>query len=209
MKKGDFVKIDFTGKVADTGEVFDLTSEEEARKEGIFNEKQTYGPTLVIVGSGMVIPGLEEKLLEMNVGEEKEFDIEPSRAFGPRSPKLMKIMSLGKFLEKKINPVPGLFVDIDGMQARVKSVSGGRVMVDFNHPLAGKRLHYRLKLVSQVTEPLEKVKSMLDYYGIKAEPSIKEGILTIKAEKELPKPVHQLLEKSIKEWVKEVREIKF
>ena len=209
MEKGDFVRIEFTGKVADTGEIFDLTSEEEAKKAGIYNEKQKYGPQLIIIGAGMAIPGVEDQLLKMKQGEEREFDVEPSRAFGPRNPKLLKILSTGKFLEKKINPVPGLFVDIDGMQARIKSVSGGRVMVDFNHPLAGKRLHYRVKVSGKVTDTLEKVKSMLDYYGLKAEPSLKEEILTLKAEKELPKPVQELLERTVRQWIKEIKEVKF
>jgi FKBP-type peptidyl-prolyl cis-trans isomerase 2 len=40
MKKGDFVRIDFVGRLAATGEIFDLTSEEIAKKEGVYDEKQ-------------------------------------------------------------------------------------------------------------------------------------------------------------------------
>jgi hypothetical protein len=105
--------------------------------------------------------------------------------------------------------VPGIFVDIDGMQARIRSVSGGRVVVDFNHPLAGRELHYRLKITAQVTDPQEKVKALIDHYGIKADISLKEGVLSFETEKPADQFLKGLIEKGIKEWVSEVKEIKF
>ncbi len=210
MEKGDFVRIEFTGTVTATGDVFDTTSEEEAKKLGIHNKDHPYGPVLVIVGAHMVPHGVEDQLKEMKVSEEKEFDLSPDKAFGPRNPKMVKIMSLAKFHQKQINPVPGLFVDIDGMQAKVRSVSGGRVVVDFNHPLAGRELHYRLKIVKQVTDTLEKAESLIRYYNIGADVSFKEGILTLKMEKPVQQDAFKdFLEKSIKEWISEVKELKF
>jgi FKBP-type peptidyl-prolyl cis-trans isomerase 2 len=71
--------------------MFDTTDEEEARKVGAYNEKHTYGPVLVVVGGRMVPKGVESKLEEMSVGEEKEFTIKADEGFGPRDPKLVKI----------------------------------------------------------------------------------------------------------------------
>jgi len=209
MKKGDFVEVEFKGTVAATGEIFDLTSEEEAKKAGIHNPKQRYGPQLIILGSGMIVPGVEAELEKMNVGEEKEFELKPAQAFGARSPKLTKIISLAKFLEKKINPVPGLFVDIDGRSARIQSVSGGRVRVDFNHPLAGKDLKYKVKIVKHIKTPQEKVESLINYYNIRAEVDVKEKTLTVKLKEMTPKFMKELIEKSLKRWITEIKEVKF
>ena len=138
MKEGDFVQIDFVGRVAGTDEIFDLTVKDVAEQHKIVNPGQKYQPALVIVGARMVIPALDRNLQEMQVGEEREFDVRPEEGFGERKPSFIKVFSLSKFREAKVEPAPGRFIDIDGMPAKIQSVSGGRVRVDFNHPLAGR-----------------------------------------------------------------------
>jgi len=209
MKKGDFIKIEFVGTVSATGEIFDLTSEELAKKEGIHNPEQKYGPVLIIVGANIMVPGVEKQVEQMNVGEEREFDVKPSEGFGHRKPEMMRIISITKFFKEKMNPVPGMFVNIDGMQAKVQAVSGGRVRVDFNHPLASRELHYKIKIVATVDEPLERTKEIAEHFKIKCETELTEGVLTIKTEKKMPQVVEKILEGWIKEWVKEIKEIKF
>jgi FKBP-type peptidyl-prolyl cis-trans isomerase 2 len=208
MKEGDFIEIDMTGRVSATGEIFDTTNAEDAKNAGVHDEKREYKPILVIVGAHMTIPGVEAQLTAMKVGEEKEFEVKSALAFGNRDPKLVRIMPLKRFLEKKVNPSPGMFVDIDGMQARIKSVSGGRVRVDFNHPLAGRDLKYRLKVVRQITDTKEKAESLLKYYNIKAEVSLEADALAIKAEKKIEQPqVREIIEKTINKWIPEAKKV--
>lgn len=209
MQNGDFIKIDFVGRISDTNEIFDLTDADLARKERIYNEKIEYKPVLVILGAGMVIPGVEKQLEGMNVGDEKEFEIEPSEAFGLRNPKRIRIISFTNFMKASINPSPGSFVNIDGMQAKIQSVSGGRVRVDFNHPLAGRRVHYRLKIASQITDDLEKAKSILEYYSIKAESVLKESKLEVKTEKPLEPIIAKLIETTITKWITGIKAVEF
>jgi len=205
MKKGDFVEIDFVGRIVTTGEIFDLTSEEEAKKEGIYNPKQKYRPSLVILGSGMAVPGVEKRLERMEIGQEDEFTLAPEEAFGQRNLKLVRIVSMAKFLKEKINPVPGMFVDIDGMQTKVLSVAGGRVRVDFNHPLAGKQLKYKVKVVRGITDPTEKSSLLLSYYGLKCDSKVAGDTLSIETEK----PMNEFLKKFASENVlKHIPEIK-
>ena len=166
MQKGDFLKVDYTGRVKASGEIFDLTSEEIAKKEKIFDPNNRYGPALVIMGNGMIIPGVEKHLESMKVGEEKKFDVEPNEAFGPRSPKLIRIIPLSKFVENKINPVPGAFLEIDGRNAKIQSVTGGRVRVDFNNPLAGRALSYRIKIVGKIEDKKTQVEEILTYFTV-------------------------------------------
>jgi len=209
MKHGDFIKIDFVGKVVGTGEIFDFTSEEVAKKQGLHNPKHQYGPALVIMGAKMVIPGVEKHLLDMEEGEEKEFTVPPEEAFGPRNPHLIKIFPLFTFLREKVTPSPGSFVDIESMRGKVQSVSGGRVRVDFNHPLAGKELAYWMKIVQVITKPEEKVAELFFYYGLKYTFTLEEGVLTIESKEEIPHEARDFIREAVGKWVKEVKSIHF
>jgi FKBP-type peptidyl-prolyl cis-trans isomerase 2 len=209
MQNGDFVRIEYVGRIAATREVFDLTDEDVAKKEGIHDPKARYGDVLVILGSGMAVPGVEKQLMEMKPGEEREFDVSQNDGFGKRNPVLIKIVSLQKFYSQKINPVPGIFVNIDGRHARIQSVSGGRVRVDFNSPLAGKDLHYRVRLVSRITTPGEMAQALVDHYGLKAKATYKEGVLSIGTKEKLPDQLKQLLNAQITKWIKQVKKINY
>jgi peptidylprolyl isomerase len=209
MKKGDFLKIEYTGRIAATGELFDTTSEEVAKEENAFNPKQRYGPVLAIIGAGMALPGVERNLLEMKEGDEREFDLKPAEAFGPRDPSRIRIIALAKFIKEKINPYPGAFVNIDGMDAKIQSVSGGRVRVDFNHPLAGRELHYKLKLLFRIDSVQEKAFSLLDHYNLKAEREVKDKTLEIRTEQEIQDVIQRMLSESIKKWIPEIKDVKF
>lgn len=208
MNNGDFIEIEFVGKVKATGEIFDLTNEEVAKKQGIFNEKQRYGPQTVIIGAGSVVPGVEEQLRKMGPGEEKEFDVPYAKAFGARNPKLVRILPLAKFYQQKINPVPGAFVNIDGRTCRVQSVSGGRVRVDFNHPLSNKDLHYKLKLVKKITGTKEKTQAILGMYGVEGGISLAGESAKIKLKKRNP-VVEKFLGSEIKKWIKDLKKVDF
>ena len=209
MKDGDFLEIEYVGRISGTNEIFDLTSEEIAKKEGIFDPKQKYGPALVIVGAGMAIPGVEKQLNSMKVGEEKEFSVKPEDGFGKRNIKLIKIISLANFTRENINPVPGIFVTINGRQAKIQSVSGGRVRVDFNHPLAGKELLYHLKIIRKLDTVPDKIKALLKYYGLDCEPLFKEGKLIIRSEKPIQNKIQDILKKTITKWIPDVKDTEF
>ncbi len=209
MKKGDFVEIDFVGRIASTGEIFDLTLEDVAKKEGVFDEKAVYKPHLVIIGSGSVVPGVEEELKKMKPGEEREFTVKFKDAFGPRRFDQIKIISLAKFTKKNIHPVPGEYYELDGRRARVQSVSGGRVRVDFNHPLAGKDLRYKIKIVREIKEPIDKVKALLRHNGIEAETSLSEGTLTIKTKEPLHPLIEKMFDETIRKWISEIKKVVF
>jgi FKBP-type peptidyl-prolyl cis-trans isomerase 2 len=146
MKNGDWVKIEFIGKRASDGLVIEATSAEEAKKAGIFQEDGVYGPGLVILGSNTSLKGIEEALLTMKDGESRKVELTPENAFGPRDPTLVRIMPVGEFRKRDIDPYPGLVLNMDDRRATVRSVTGGRVTLDFNHPLAGEKLIYDVKI---------------------------------------------------------------
>ncbi len=164
MKKGDFVKIEYVAKVGD--EVFDLTDENLAKELGIWNENTRYGPVPIIVGEGMVIEGVDEALLDMEVGQEKVFEVPPEKAFGHRRPELVRVVPLSSL---DFRPQPGMLIESEYGVGKILSVTSGRVTIDFNNPLVGKTLLYRLKVVGKIEDPEEKIRTILDYFGAEYE----------------------------------------
>lgn len=209
MQKGDFLKVDFTGRVAGTNEIFDTTVEEIARQEGIVNKHTVYEPVLVVLGERMVVPGLEAQLETMGVGDERDCDILPGDGFGKRDVRLTKVIPIGKFAQENITPVPGALVSIDGMNARIQSVSGGRVRVDFNHPLAGRPLHYWIRITEKIEPPPDRAKELLTYYGLQAQTELAGDVLRIETDKEVQTVVKKFFEEKIIRLVPEIKALDF
>lgn len=217
MKEGDFVRVEYTTKVANTGKVFDTTSEETAKKEGVYDEKKKYGKTLIVLGKGMLFPALENEIVGMNVGEHKIVKLPPEKAFGERNVNLIKMMPTHAFKEKNINPYPGMPVELDGIPAIIKSTGGGRTMVDFNHPLAGEAIIYDIKVIEKIEEETEKVLAIADEADLKLKKenvSVSQGKIKIKVEKELTKDSKYLVHKlnfmnSIEKMFDGIKEVDF
>ncbi len=161
LKEGDVVEVEYTLKVKDTGEIIETTDEKLAKEAGIYSERERYGPRIVVIGEGSLLPGLEEALKEMEVGEEKEIEIPPEKAYGPRDPSKVKIVSLGEFRKAGIRPEPGMVVEYKGMPAIVRSVSGGRVILDFNNPYAGKTIIAKVKVLKKAENEDEKIAMLI------------------------------------------------
>ena len=145
-EKSRVLEISYTGKLKESNKVFDTTQESVARQEGRYREGITYEPVVVVTGANHVIPGLDRALSEMREGEERELTIEARDGFGERDPKKVVITPLQEFRKRNINPYPGMVIEADNSYAKVQSVSGGRVRLDFNNELAGKTLLYSVKV---------------------------------------------------------------
>ncbi|NPV51451.1 MAG: peptidylprolyl isomerase [Candidatus Methanofastidiosum sp.] len=161
MKNGDFVEIQYVGKIKETGKIFDVTDETKAKQANVYNEGNKYEPIQVIVGAGHVIKGLDESLLDIEVGETKTFDISPEKGFGKRDSSLLQIMHLNDFKKHGIFPRAGLKIEINGHWATVRSVSSGRVKLDFNHPLSGKTLLYEVTVLKKIEDSTDKINAIL------------------------------------------------
>jgi FKBP-type peptidyl-prolyl cis-trans isomerase 2 len=74
VKKGDFLRLEYIGRVQETGEVFDTTNEKVAEEEGIQLENKVYGAIPIIVGAGHVLKGIEDALIDMDEGDEKKIE---------------------------------------------------------------------------------------------------------------------------------------
>lgn len=146
VKKGDFVELEFVGKIKETGEIFDTTDPKIAKDAGILKKNTVYRPLVVVVGKGQLIPGVDEALIGMKENEEKSIEVPPEKGFGKRDPKLVKLIPITELRKRGIKPKVGMRVTIDNAVGRIVNITGGRVRIDFNHPLAGKHLKLDLKV---------------------------------------------------------------
>lgn len=137
---GDKVKIHYTGELED-GTLVDTTEGRE--------------PFELIIGEGSTIPGLEMGLTGMAEGDTRTLHIDPEDGFGRRKPDRMETIKRNK-LPKDLKPVEGMHLqvpDSDGgyFRATVVSVDNEKIVIDVNHPLAGKKLKFEVKLVEIVS----------------------------------------------------------
>ena len=136
VKKGDKVKVEYTGTLED-GTVFDSS------------EKHGH-PLEFEIGTGQIIPGFENALVGMEKGQEKDIKIEPADGYGAPNPELVKKIARDR-LPKEQELKPGLMIGVSlptGQQipAKIVTVTDKEVEIDLNHPLAGKTLLFKIKV---------------------------------------------------------------
>jgi FKBP-type peptidyl-prolyl cis-trans isomerase SlyD len=159
---GDFVRLDYTVRLQDGGDVIDTTRKEVAEEAEIDTEDHEFGPRTVIVGAGHVFEAVDEALHGAAVGDTDTVDVSAAEAFGEFDPENVRTVSAEKLDEE--SRFPGAQVTIDGQQGRVETVIGGRARVDFNHPLAGEDIEYEYEVVGAVADREERAAGMLDMY---------------------------------------------
>ena len=155
IKKGDKVKVEYTGKLED-GTVFD-SSEGKA-------------PLCFEVGAQQVIPGFEKADEGMKKDEEKEFTLKVDEAYGPVKEEMVQEIPRDK-LPAEPEPKEGMMLMMQaptGQQipAKITKVADDKVTIDINHPLAGKELTFSVKVVG-VNDPEEAKDEKKDDDGCK------------------------------------------
>ncbi|HIG52304.1 hypothetical protein CXT76_02265 [Candidatus Parvarchaeota archaeon] len=189
-KEKDFVEIEFTGTA--NGNMFDSNIPEDLKK---ISKESKPKKTIVIIGEESVVKGLDKKLEDREIGKEYEVEIPYKEGFGERKRELVKTIPLHIFTKQKLNPQPGSAFFMDNAFARVITVSGARVITDFNNPLAGKDLHYKFKIIKKLTNEKEKVEAFFENF-LKFVPKLKisEKII-VKGQKNLEQIIIALKDK--------------
>jgi len=205
VKKNDFIEIEYTGKLKEDGAVFDTTDKKAAQDNHLYREDAEYGPIIICVGEKHVLKGLDEFLIGKEPGS-YNIELKPEDAFGKKNPKLIQLIPSKKFTEHDIKPMVGLSVNVDGAVGFIKAVSGGRVLVDFNHPLSGKELVYGIKVLRVVNDKKEQVQSLLSLIlsagKEEADIKVKDNACTVKLKKKFPEEVLRKVEEKVKELAK-------
>ncbi|MCF7862111.1 peptidylprolyl isomerase [Candidatus Woesearchaeota archaeon] len=202
IKDKDFVELNFTGRVAETGEVFDTTLKEIAMQSGNFNEKFAYKPYKICVGRAQILPAIDQKLNGLEVGKEKVFNVPCEQAFGKKEAKMVQLVATSKFKKQGVNPQPGMRINVDNMIGTIKTVSGGRTLVDFNHPLAGKELEYTIKVDKIMDDKKEMIEALFDMFHLHdAKIEEKDNRFDIKIKADLNDEIIEQIKKEINDTI--------
>jgi FKBP-type peptidyl-prolyl cis-trans isomerase 2 len=213
LQNGDFIEVEYTGMLKEDGIVFDTTDEQVAQSSGVHNPNQKYGPVVICIHQHQVVPGVDHSFPGKNVGDEYVLDLLPEEAFGKKDAALIELIPAFKFKKENISPMVGMQVEVDNRQGVVKTASGGRVMVDFNHPLSGKEVTYTVKIIKKVDDPQEQVKAILEmnFHVRGVEVKVEGDTATVQLQKDIdiPEQVVELMSKNMEGIIPSVKKLVF
>lgn len=200
LKENDFVEITYTGMTKDDGIIFDTNVGKAAVENGLAEKESDVKPAVICLGKGQILKGIDKNLIGKEIGEH-EFDIPPEDAFGKKDAKLIQLIPSAKFKKQNIKPEVGLNVEVDNNIGTIRAVTGGRTIVDFNHPLSGKEVHYKVKVERMVTDKAEQVRSILGSFmdTEKTDIKVEEDKAQVTMEKEMPKEAAEFMKATITE----------
>jgi peptidylprolyl isomerase len=128
-KKGDHVAVHYTGTLED---------------RSVFDSSEGREPLEFDVGAGQMIKGFDSAVVGMKVGEEKSIKIKPEDAYGQREEKNIIVVPKNQVPSGVKN---GDTLNAQGQPVKVVSVGNETVKIDFNHPLAGETLNFKINIV--------------------------------------------------------------
>ncbi len=211
VNKHDFIQLGYTGRLKEDKSIFDTTNESIAKQNNLHNPAMKYGDLIICLGEGQILMGLEEQLVGKETGKEITIELAPEHAFGKKNAKLLKLVPTHVFRKENIQAMPGLQVNMDGMMGTIKTVSGGRTLVDFNHPLSGRDVVYDVKINKIITDTKEKVESyikmQLNMKEVDAKIEGDAAKLTLKTK--LPAELVKIVGDRLKEIIPEIKKVEF
>lgn len=108
-------------------------------------------PMRYLHGQGQIVPGLEKALEGKEPGTEAKVVVSPDEGYGDRDDQAVRTIPREAFPPDAPISVGAEFVVVDDQHnqvpLKITAVTDGNVTVDFNHPLAGKTLHFNVKVV--------------------------------------------------------------
>ena len=208
IQEKDFITVEYTAKLED-GTVFDTTNEQIAKDAGIHSENTAYGDVTICVGKGHLLAGLDKALVGATIGEHTIM-LPPENAFGKKSAKLIQLVSTNKFKKQGIQPYPGLQVNIDGSIGTIKNISGGRTLVDFNHPLSGHPITYDVTIKRIVTDPAKQLDAVVKLtLGSSADSGLAEGVAKVKTKNPVPEQIQAEVKSQVIDCIPSIKDVQF
>ncbi len=133
-ERGDTVTFNYEGRIEDgsTFHTFDET------------------PLVIELGSGSLVRGLEEGIIGMSEGEEKEFKVIPENGYGIEKPELVHTVGSEMFAGTDISPDVGMVLKTPHGNCHITRIDEGKIEISYNHPLAGRTLGYKVKVLKVV-----------------------------------------------------------
>ncbi|GAD52890.1 peptidyl-prolyl cis-trans isomerase, FKBP-type [Halarchaeum acidiphilum MH1-52-1] len=162
LQAGGFIKLAYTARTVEGGDLVDTTDEEVAEEEDIDTEEQDFSPRTLVLGEGHIFEPVEEDIIGKEVGDTGTVVVPAEDAFGEYDESEVRTVSVDKIPED--DRYPGAHVDIEGQHGHVETIIGGRARVDFNHMLAGEDIEYQYEIVDVVEDRVEKAQGLLSMY---------------------------------------------
>ena len=161
LQDGEFVRIAYTARTVDEGQLVDTTDEAVAEEEGVADQGE-FEPRTIVLGEGHLFPAVEDDIRGKEIGDEGSVVVTAEEAFGAYDEEQVRTVSADKIDED--DRYPGARVQIDGEGGVLETIIGGRARVDFNHPLAGEDLEYEYEVVEAIEDREQKAAGMLGMY---------------------------------------------
>lgn len=206
FKVNDFIEIEFD--IYANGKLVQTTNEKKGKTENLKIEK--YGNQTIVLGKNFILKALDEDILKnKNMNKLTTLELKTEDAYGKRNKKLIKVLPKSSFEEHKMRAVVGMVYDFNGTYGTVKSVIGGRVMVDFNSPLAGKNIEIKYKIISKIEDITKKITIVLiDVLKLPEqmfEIILKDKNITLKLPEEMIQ-MKDMIAKGIEEFAPEIKD---
>jgi FKBP-type peptidyl-prolyl cis-trans isomerase 2 len=192
LKAGDLVLLDYElwAEGPDHPELVDTTREEVARKaEAKLPEGHRFQAQPHLIGGEFFPAGIEAALVGARLEEDVRKEFAPGEAFGERDPKLIELFSrerIARLPEMRREDAElhiGTALTIDGRRGRVTLLTAGRVRVDFNPELAGRKIRGEFKALKRIEAPVERATAVIDLtygHGQEFDVKVHDGIVTLK-----------------------------
>lgn len=147
-KSGDLVQVDYTLYLSN-GNVFDTSMAADAAAANL-TVGHPFGPLNLTIGDGMFLPAFENALVGMKAGDSKTITLTPQQGYGERNPALVINVSVQGLQASGITPLIGTKVSLQNGagQGVITNITNGTAYIDFNSPLAGQTLTFKLILRS-------------------------------------------------------------
>jgi len=161
LQDGDFVRIAYTARTTEGGQLVDTTDEEVAEEEGVADQGE-FEPRVIALGEQHLFPTVEEDIVGKEAGDSGSVTVSAENAFGEYDESEVRTVSADKIPEDSMRP--GAQVQIDGDQGYLETIVGGRARVDFNHPLAVESVEYEYELLEEVEDTLEQAEGLFSMF---------------------------------------------
>ena len=161
FQKGTLVLVDYTAKVKDSSDIFETTREADAKSSSIYDANVKYQPRLIAVGESWVLKGLDDALLNANVGDKLTIEVPPEKGFGTRDPSKVRMIPLRKLGDDAEKVSVGDAIEIDDKTGIIRFIGSGRVQIDYNHRFAGKTIVYDLNVIKSLDTDQDKIMGLL------------------------------------------------
>lgn len=169
LEDGDVIRVTYTACLSDNGRVID-TTEPEIADDAEMADMEASGPTAVVLGEGHLFEPVEDAIKNSAPGESIRVTVDPADAFGEVDPTDHTDIDIDLIPEDKRGH--GARLRHKGRTGFVESLNDDHAKLNFNHPLAGQAIEYEITVEEQINDPLERVRAVLDLYGLGGEVEI-------------------------------------